>query len=100
MLVLPVHDELVCCVVQYAPRRVGGWHAHEYRTELRTDDCAKLQDCEWHSCCAQRMEEMAIEFGDMLKETLDKMGAQIDLQVEASALSVPHCMDAANSSLA
>ena len=29
----------------------------------------------------QRMEEMAIEFGDMLKETLDKMGAQIDLQV-------------------
>eukprot|EP00965_Chrysotila_dentata_P210530 6185938-Pleurochrysis_carterae.AAC.1 len=26
------------------------------------------------------MEEMAIEFGDMLKETLDRMGAQIDLQ--------------------
>merc|ERR1712060_309958 len=27
----------------------------------------------------QRMEEMALEFGDMLKETLDKMGAQIDI---------------------
>lgn len=29
------------------------------------------------------MEEMAIEFGDMLKETLDKMGAQIDLQASS-----------------
>mmetsp|Transcript_33917 Transcript_33917/g.56055 ORF Transcript_33917/g.56055 Transcript_33917/m.56055 type:complete len:200 (-) Transcript_33917:181-780(-) len=27
----------------------------------------------------QKMEEMALEFGDMLKETLDKMGAQIDI---------------------
>ena len=27
----------------------------------------------------QKMEDMALEFGEMLKETLDKMGAQIEL---------------------
>jgi len=31
----------------------------------------------------QKMEEMALEFGDMLKETLDKMGAQIDISSSA-----------------
>jgi hypothetical protein len=42
----------------------------------------------------QRMEDMAIEFGDMLKETLDKMtdrcrGRQSPVLVPVTAVSVP-----------
>ncbi len=52
----------------------------EERRESAQEMARKDAEIESHK---QKMEDMALEFGEMLKETLDRMGQQIELSTSA-----------------